>query len=170
MNSKLEPVILTDEERRVLIGWSRQRDVARALAVRSQIVLACAEGGAIGDVAAAVGVSRNMVSKWRSRFLAARLDGLSDGPRPGRPRTISDERIEGMIVKTLAEAPRQDTCWSTRSMAAASGLSQSSVSRIWRAFGITPQARDSSTLLTDSRPTDPQFPDKIRTAPAATVG
>src|SRR5215470_9467061 len=124
---KLAPVVLTDEERRVLAGWSRRRKTAQALAVRSRIVLACAAGGTIGEVAAQVGVSRNMVSKRRSWFLVARLEGLSDEPRPGRPRVMGDEQVEQVIVKTLEETPGQDTHWSTRSMAKTAGVSQQRV-------------------------------------------
>jgi transposase len=125
--------------------------------MRSRIVLRCAEGGTIGQVAADLGVSRDMVSKWRSRFLARRLDGLSDDPRPGRPRTITDEQVDQVIVKTLEEAPGEDTHWSTRSMARSSGMSQSAVSRIWRAFGLKPHAVETWKLSTD-----PQFVDKVR--------
>src|SRR5215467_482113 len=123
---KLEPVVLTDEERQVLEGWARRRKTAQALALRSRIVLACAGGAPVSAVAAELGVSRTTAGKWRSRFLAARLEGLSDEPRPGRPRTISDERVERVITATLEqEPPGGDTHWSTRSMARSAGLSQS---------------------------------------------
>jgi transposase len=120
-------------------------------------VLRCAEGGTIGEVAQDMGVSRNMVSKWRSRFVSRRLEGLSDEPRPGRPRVIGDDQVEEVITKTLEEAPGQDTHWSTRSMASATGMSQSAVSRIWRAFGLKPHAVQTWKLSTD-----PQFVDKVR--------
>ncbi|MGW1341374.1 IS630 family transposase [Kribbella sp. NPDC002412] len=123
-------------------------------------MLRCADGGTIGEVAEAVGVSRNMVSRWRSRFLAERLDGLSDEPRPGRPRTITDDDIERVITKTLEETPGEDTHWSTRSMASATGMSQSAVSRIRRAFGLKPQAIETWKLSTD--PLFPQLIDKVR--------
>jgi transposase len=129
----LDPVVLSEEEMSVLTGWARRRKTSQALALRSRIVLRCAEGGTIGED---IGVSRNMVSKWRSRFVSHRLEGLSDEPRPGRPRVITDEQVEQVITKTLEETPGQDTHWSTRSMAAATGMSQSAVSRIWRAFGL----------------------------------
>jgi transposase len=154
---KLEPVVLSDEERSVLNGWSRRRKTAQALAMRSRIVLRCAEGGTIGEVAQDIGVSRNMVSKWRSRFLARRLEGLSDEPRPGRPRVITDEQIEDVITKTLEDTPGQDTHWSTRSMSQAVGMSQSAISRIWRAFGLKPHAVETWKLSTD-----PQFIEKVR--------
>lgn len=130
---------------------------AQALAMRSRIVLRCAEGGTIGEVAQDIGVSRNMVSKWRSRFLARRLEGLSDEPRPGRPRVITDEQVEEVITKTLEQTPGQDTHWSTRSMATATQMSQSAVSRIWRAFGLKPHAIETWKLSTD-----PQFIEKVR--------
>jgi transposase len=156
-NPKLDPVVLSDEERSVLAGWARRRKTSQALALRSRIVLRCAQSGTIGQVAAELGVSRNTVSKWRSRFVSGRLEGLSDEPRPGRPRVISDEQVEQVITKTLEETPGQDTHWSTRSMAAASGMSQSAVSRIWRAFGLKPHAVETWKLSTD-----PQFVDKVR--------
>ncbi len=142
----------------MLTGWSRRRRTAQALALRARIVLACAEGGAtIASVSAQVQVSRATVSKWRSRFLARRLEGLSDEPRPGRPRTITDDQVEQVIVTTLEQSPAADTHWSTRGMAAATGLSQSSISRIWRTFGLKPHAVQTWKLSTD-----PQFVDKVR--------
>jgi transposase len=155
---KLVPVELTDDERQALGAWSRRRKTAQALAVRSRIVLRCAQGGTIGEVAAELGVSRDMVSKWRSRFLQDRLEGLADEPRPGRPRTITDEQVELVIARTLEEqGPGQDTHWSTRSMAAATGMSQSAISRIWRSFGLKPHLVQTWKLSTD-----PQFIDKVR--------
>jgi transposase len=139
---KLDPVVLSDEERSVLTGWARRRKTAQAL--RSRIVLRCAEGGSIGEVAAEVGVSRNMVSKWRSRFVASRLEGLSDEPRSGRPRTVTDEHVEQVVTTTLEQRPpNHDTHWSTRSMAAATGMSQSAISRIWRALAQGREGRAS---------------------------
>jgi transposase len=154
---KLDPVVLSDEERSVLAGWARRRKTAQALALRARIVLACADGGSIARVAGDLELSRGTVSKWRSRFVAKRLEGLCDEPRPGRPRTITDDQVEQVIVKTLEEASGQDTHWSTRSMAAATGMSQSAVSRIWRAFGLKPHAVETWKLSTD-----PQFVDKVR--------
>jgi transposase len=154
---KLEPVVLIDEERGVLNGWLGRRKTAQALALRARIVLRCAEGGTIGEVAQDMGVSRNMVSKWRSRFLVRRLEGLTDEPRPGRPRLITDEHVERVITKTLEETPGQDTHWSTRSMAQATEMSQSAVSRIWRAFGLKPHLVETWKLSTD-----PQFIEKVR--------
>jgi transposase len=155
---KLEPVVLTDEERQVLEGWARRRKTAQALALRSRIVLACAVGGTVSDVAAGLGSSRATVSKWRSRFLESRLEGLSDEPRPGRPRTVTDDHVEKVITATLEqEPPNGDTHWSTRSMARSAGVSQSAVSRIWRAFGLKPHI-----IQTWKLSTDPQFIDKVR--------
>jgi transposase len=105
--------------------------------------VACAGGGPDTEVAEALGVQRGTVAKWRSRFVADRLDGLLDGPQPGRPRTITDEQVKAVIVKTLESTPRNATHWSTRSMAAESGPTQSAVSRIWRAFGLQPHLQDS---------------------------
>jgi len=155
---KVVPLKLTDDERLALTAWSRRRKTSQALADRSRVILACADGGTIGGVAAELGVSRDMVSKWRSRFLERRLEGLTDEPRPGRPRLISDEQVEQVITATLEQAPAGgDSHWSTRSMARAQGMSQSSVSRIWRAFGLKPHIVETWKLSTD-----PQFIDKVR--------
>jgi transposase len=155
---KLEPVVLSDDERRVLEGWARRRKTAQALALRSRIVLACADGAAVSVVAAELGISRTTAGKWRSRFVEARLKGLSDEPRPGRPRTVTDEHVEKVITATLEQAPPGgDTHWSTRSMARSEGMSQSAVSRIWRAFGLKPHI-----IQTWKLSTDPQFIDKVR--------
>jgi transposase len=149
---------LTAEERRVLREWVRRRTTAQALAARSRIVLACAKGGTVWAVAAELGVSRDMVPKWRRRFLQHRLEGLVDEPRPGRPRTVGDDQVEKVIVTTLEKAPpKGGTHWSTRSMAKATGMSQTTVSRIWRAFGLKPHQVETWKLSTD-----PQFIDKVR--------
>jgi transposase len=110
--------------------------LGQALALRCRIVLACAEGATNSEVAARLGVSRSTVAKWRSRFVERRLDGLHDEPRPGGPRKIIDADVERVIVKTLEETPRDATHWSTRSMAAATGMSQSAVSRTRRASNL----------------------------------
>jgi len=155
---KVFPLELSDDERLTLTAWSRRRKTAQALAERSRIILACAEGGTIGSVAAELGVSRDMVSKWRGRFLRKRLQGLTDEPRPGRPRTVSDEQVEAVITAALEQAPPGgDTHWSTRSMARSQGMSQSAVSRIWRAFGLKPHLVETWKLSTD-----PQFIEKVR--------
>ena len=150
--------MLTGEERQVLEGWARRRKTAQALALRSRIILGCAGGGSVSDVAAELGISRTTAGKWRSRFLASRLAGLNDEPRPGRPRTITGEHVEKVIAATLEQQPPDgDTHWSTRSMARSAGLNQTAVSRIWRAFGLKPHAVQSWKLSTD-----PQFIDKVR--------
>ena len=149
---------LTDGERGTLEGWARRRRSAAGLAQRSRIVLACAEGDTNTAVAAQVGVSVPTVRRWRGRFAQARLDGLLDEPRPGRPRKISDEQVEQVIVKTLESAPPDGaTHWSTRQMAAAVGLNQTAVSRIWRAFGLQPHRVEHFKLSKD-----PLFVDKLR--------
>jgi transposase len=137
-SSKLTPLNLTEAERRVLAGWARSRKTPQALAMRSRIVLACNAGGTNSEVAAALGTSRDMVSTWRSRFLRDRLDGLSDAPRPGRPRSVTADQIGRLIAKALETGPNAEARWSTRSLAAATGMSQSTASRICRAFGFTP--------------------------------
>ncbi|HEY2576282.1 MAG TPA: IS630 family transposase, partial [Streptosporangiaceae bacterium] len=155
---KLVPLVLSAEERQVLEGWARRRKTSQALALRSRIVLACADGESNTQVAAALGVTRDTVRKWRTRFAAARLEGLGDERRPGARRTITDEQVELVITKTLEErGPGQDTHWSTRSMAAATGMSQPAISRIWRAFGLKPHLAQTWKLSTD-----PQFIEKVR--------
>ena len=155
---KLDPLVLTDDERQVLEAWARRRKTAQALALRSRIVLACADGAAVSAVAADLRISRTTAGKWRSRFLESRLDGLSDEPRPGRPRTITDEHVEKVITATLEqEPPNGDTHWCTRSMARSAGLNQTAISRIWRAFGLKPHIVQTLKLSTD-----PHFIDKVR--------
>jgi transposase len=152
------PLELSDEERRVLTGWARRRTTAQALAVRSRIVLECAAGRSNSEIAQLLGISRETVRKWRARFACDRLEGLTDEPRPGAPRKITDEQVEAVITATLErEPPKGDTHWSTRSMAEQAGLSQSAISRIWRAFGLKPHLVQTWKLSTD-----PQFIDKVR--------
>jgi transposase len=155
--SVLEPVVLSDEERATLERWARRPKSAQALALRCRIILACADGGYVHEVAERLGVNPHTVGKWRRRFQADRLDGLSDEPRPGAPRTVSDDDVEAVIVKTLEETPVDATHWSTRSMAKAAGMSQSAVSRIWRAFGLKPHLVDTFKLSPD-----PLFVEKVR--------
>ena len=153
----LAPLNLTDEERDTLQRWARRPKTAQALARRARIILACASGSSNGDVANTFHVTRQMVGKWRTRFVANRLDGLLDEPRPGAPRAISDKDVERVITLTLESSPRDATHWSTRSMAKASGLSQSAISRIWRAFALQPHRSETFKLSTD-----PLFIEKVR--------
>ena len=148
---------LTGDERATLQRWARRPKSAQALALRSRIVLACAEGASNTEIAERLGVNKVTVGKWRARFVERRLAGLNDEPRPGAPRTVSDEQVEAVIVKTLESKPADATHWSTRSLAAASGLSQTAVSRIWRAFGLKPHRQETFKLSTD-----PQFVEKVR--------
>jgi transposase len=150
-------VALSDAERAQLTAWTRRATSANALATRSRIVLAAAEGLGNTAVAARVGVEVSTARRWRNRFLAQRLEGLLDEPRPGRPRTVTDDRVEAIITRTLETTPRDATHWSTRSLAAELGLSQSAVSRVWRAFGLQPHRQESWKLSKD-----PQFIDKVR--------
>jgi transposase len=150
-------VDLADEERVQLVAWSRRAKSANAVAMRSRIVLAAADGLSNTAIAAKLDVSVGTARKWRSRFVADRLDGLLDEPRPGRPRTVEDEQVEAVITRTLETTPKDATHWSTRSLAAELGMSQSAVSRIWRAFGLQPHRQDSWKLSKD-----PQFIDKVR--------
>src|SRR5262245_19920333 len=143
----LPAVELTDEERATLDGWVRRRNTAQALSLRARIVLAC-DGARKSniEIASDLRVERQTVGKWRARFLSGRLEGLLDEPRPGAPRKITDAHVERVIAKTLESVPRDATHWSTRSMAKASGMSQSAVSRIWRAFSLQPHRQETFKL------------------------
>src|SRR5712692_524123 len=142
-------LILTDGERATLARWARRAKSAQALALRARIVLACAEGRGNKDVAAGLGVHPATVGKWRSRFIGARLDGLADEDRPGRPLTVTDEQVEAVIVATLEETPKDATHWSRASMAKRSGLSKSTVGRIWKAFRLKPHLTETFKLSKD---------------------
>ena len=149
---------LTDEERETLQRWARRAKSSQALAQRCRIVLGCAAAGKSNkEVAAEVGVWPQTVCKWRQRFVEDRLNGLTDEPRPGAPRTIGDEQIEQVLVATLERQPADATHWSRASMAAQSGLSKSTVGRIWKAFGLKPHLVDTFKISND-----PQFIDKVR--------
>jgi transposase len=142
-------LILTDEERATLVRWSRRAKSSQALAQRCKIVLACAQGTPNTQVAAALGVHPDTVSKWRNRFITRRLDGLVDEDRPGRPPSITVDRVEAVVVATPEETPTNATHWSRKQMADRSGLSKSTVGRIWRAFGLKPHLADTFKLSTD---------------------
>jgi transposase len=157
MGRPLATLTLTDEQRSELRGWARRPKTAQAHALRARIVLHCARGMSNGEVADELGVNRATVGKWRRRFIEKGLDGLVDAPRPGTPRTISDEDVERVIAITLENTPRGATHWSTRSMADATGLSQSSISRIWRAFNLQPHRFETFKLSND-----PLFVSKVR--------
>jgi transposase len=150
-------VVLNDEERETLERWARRPKSSQALAFRCRVVLAAAEGRSSREIAAELGCNANTVGKWRGRFARRGIDGLHDEPRPGKPRSISDEDVERVIVKTLEQQPANATHWSTRSMAAATGMSQTAISRIWRAFALKPHQVETFKLSPD-----PQFIDKVR--------
>lgn len=149
-------LILTDEEREQLARWTRRRKSSQALALRSRIVLACGDGLSNKDVALLVGCSAPTVTKWRSRFVEARLDGLVDDPRPGRPATITAEQVEDIVVATLESTPANATHWSRAKMAERTGLSRSTIGRIWKAFGLKPHQTDGFKLSND-----PLFVEKV---------
>lgn len=153
----LERLVLTEAEATELGSLAGRRKTAQALALRARIILACGEGLQNKDIAARLGVHAMTVGKWRRRFLSQRIDGLHDDPRSGAPRKIEDARIEKVIVKTLEAQPDNATHWSSRGMAAASGLSVSTVQRIWRAFGLQPHRQETFKLSTD-----PDFVAKVR--------
>src|ERR1700745_1575477 len=148
-DSRLEPLVLSGAERRTLENWAKRRKTAQGLALRARIVLACADGGSNIAVAARLRVSRGTVSKWRARFLAKRLDGLGDEPRPGVPRTITDAQVEEVVVRTLEEVPAGATHWSKRELATRVGISPSRVHRIWRASGLQPWRTETFKISPD---------------------
>jgi transposase len=148
---------LTDQERAVLESWTARRKTAQALALRARIVLAAAGQLTNGEIAGVEGVSRSTVTKWRNRFSERRLEGLVDEPRPGRPRTITDEQVEAVIIKTLESRPADgSTHWSTRSMSRETGVSADGVMRIWHAYGLQPHRQETWKLSKD-----PQFIEKV---------
>jgi transposase len=138
-------LVVSEQERGELERLSRRPKTAQAIALRARIVLACAEDPrpTNAEVAARLGVSQATVGKWRGRFVARRLDGLLDEPRPGAPRTVTDEDMERVVVATLEQTPPDATHWSTRSLARSTGMSKSTVGRIWRAFAVKPHLAES---------------------------
>ena len=155
--TKASVITISADERDYLDRLVRRRKVARGDSVRAEIVLRAAEGLNNSEIAGTVGVTRQTARMWRERFAKHRLDGLSDEPRCGAPRKIGDDKIEAIVVKTLEEKPKGATHWSTRDMAKASGVSASSVQRIWRAFSLQPHRTETFKLSTD-----PQFVEKVR--------
>ncbi len=137
--------------------WIRRPKTAQSLALRARIVLASAEGLSDQAIAEKLGISRATTGKWRRRFLKEGCDGLFDLPRPGKPRTVSDEEVEQVVTKTLESLPENATHWSTRKMSEATGVSTTTVSGIWRAFGLKPHRVETFKLSTD-----PLFIEKVR--------
>jgi transposase len=150
-------LVLTGDEQETLARWARRPKSSQRLALRSRIVLECASGTSNTDVAALLGVARPTVGKWRARFVQRRLQGLVDEQRPGAPRTITDEQVEEVLTETLEATPADATHWSWTSMAQRSGLSRSTVGRIWKAFSLKPHLSETFKLSTD-----PLFVEKVR--------
>src|SRR6266516_520947 len=149
-------LVLADAERDQLARWSRRAKTSQALALRSKIVLACAQGASNKQVAAELRITPGTVTRWRRRFIARRLDGLTDEPRPGRPPSILLDKVEDVVAATLEQTPKDATHWSRASMARRSGLSKSSIGRIWRKFDLKPHLTDGFKLSTD-----PLFVEKV---------
>lgn len=150
-------VTMNAMERTLLHQWTRRPKTAQAVAQRARIILACAEGQTNTTVARQIGVTPQTVGTWRQRFVTRRLDGLLDEPRPGAPRTVTDAAIERIVTQTLETTPAHATHWSTRTMETASGVSRSTVHRIWRAFGLQPHRTEAFKLSAD-----PLFVEKVR--------
>jgi transposase len=151
------PIVLTTEERETLERWARRPTTAQALALRARLVLRCAAGETATAIARDVHVTKQTVGKWRGRFIARRLDGLLDEPRPGVPRKITDAHVERVLTATLESTPRDATHWSTRSLAQHCEMSQTAIARIWKAFALQPHRVDTFKLSKD-----PLFIDKVR--------
>jgi transposase len=150
-------LVLTEDDRETLRRWSRRPKSPHSIAQRARIVLLAGEGLTNVAVAERVGVNHATVTKWRNRFLAGGLDALADEPRPGAPRKWGDDDIEAVVVKTLTDKPTNATHWSTRDMAAVTGMSQRTVARVWNAFGLKPWLADTFKLSED-----PLFIEKVR--------
>ena len=149
-------LVLTEDEREQLVRWARRRKSSQALALRCRIVLACADGKDNKTVATQLGCAAATVGKWRGRFVEDRLDGLLDEPRSGRPASITADQVEDIVVATLEATPQNATHWSRKKMAERSGLSKSTIGRIWKAFDLKPHLEDGFKLSTD-----PLFVDKV---------
>jgi transposase len=151
------PIVLTTDERETLERWARRPTTAQAIALRARLVLRCASGESATAIAREVHVTKQTVGKWRARFVARRLDGLLDEPRPGVPRTITDAHVERVLTATLESTPHDATHWSTRSLAQHCDMSQTAIARIWKAFALQPHRVDTFKLSKD-----PLFIDKVR--------
>lgn len=157
MGRPTKPIVVSEEDRVKLQAWARRPKTTQRLSMRARIVLGCAEGMENRQVARQLRITDQTVCKWRERFRVSGLEGLADEPRPGTPRRISDAQVEALITRTLESTPPQGTHWSTRTMAEATRMSQSAISRIWRAFSLQPHRVETFKLSTD-----PFFVEKVR--------
>lgn len=157
MGRPLAALHVTDSDREELERWTRRQKSANALATRARIVLKSASGQSNTEIATQLGLTQHTVGKWRARYIASGLDGLLDEPRPGAPRTVTDEQVDRVMTLTLETVPEDATHWSTRELARRTGLSQSTVSRIWRAFSLKPHRTETFKISKD-----PLFIEKVR--------
>jgi transposase len=153
----IKPLWLSEEEKAKLLTLVKRPKTDQRTALRARIVLGCAEGWSNQRVAAKLQVTAQTVGTWRERFRTGGLNALGDLPRPGQPRQITDAKVEAVVTRTLETRPKKATHWSTRTMAEASGLTQSAIVRIWRAFGLKPHLQENFKLSTD-----PFFVEKVR--------
>src|SRR5579871_2476783 len=147
--SVARPVVLDDEQRQQLESFAQSRSLSHALVVRAQIVLAAEQGQTNVVIAQRLGTNPSTVAKWRNRYLDAGIEGLYDEVRAGRPRTIPEDQIAQVIQRTLETKPEGQTHWSVRTMAQTSGLSKSTIQRVWSTFGLKPHQTKSFKLSTD---------------------
>ena len=157
MGRPLAPLHLTESDREMLERWTRRHKSANALAVRARIVLASARGESNIEIAGRLGLTQHTVGKWRARYVARGLGGLLDEPRPGAPRTVSDEDVDRVVTLTLETVPEDATHRTTRALAQRTGLSQSTISRIWRAFMLKPHRSETFKISKN-----PLFIEKVR--------
>jgi transposase len=150
-------LVVSDDEHAELRRLTKRAHVNRHVAFRARLVLACADGSSNTVVARRHRTTGHTVGKWRRRFIESRLDGLYDEPRVGGPRTISDEEVEAVIIRTLETTPKGETHWSTRGMAEKAGMSHTMIGKIWRTFGLKPHISRSFKMSPD-----PQLIDKVR--------
>ncbi len=164
MRGKAVKVVLSEEEREFLEAHVRRHKSQRSLSDRCRIILLCAEGLQSRETAGRTGVHEHTVGKWRRRFAEKRIGGLSDEYRSGRPRTATDDKVAEVVERTLNTMPKDATHWSVRSMAEKTGVSHTTVHRIWSAFSLKPHRSETFKLSTGPRLCPPRHDNAFRRA------